>query len=233
MALVDTSTGEIVVPLTADEASVLTAKIKGYVTQAWSMLAEAHDRLAHIALGYSTWEEYVHAEFDLSRSRSYQILDQATVIRAIESVSTSVDTETVAEVVTEAVARDIKPRLTEVTKAIKERVTAEAEVEPQRVKEIVAEVVAEEREKAQQQAEDRKAIADLTVQGRAGGMDLDEASQAERGGFSRLCMDLSKLAPPAEFLERHRTYLTPRHIAQAERAYAWLDEFLTAMKEGE
>lgn len=93
MSLVNTETGEIVVPLTRDEAQALTAKIKGYVSQAWLMLVEAHDRHAHIALGYSTWADYVQAEFEIGRSRSYQILDQARVIRELDAVSTDVDTD--------------------------------------------------------------------------------------------------------------------------------------------
>ena len=234
MTLVNVETGEVVVPLNRDEAQMLTAKIKGYVSQAWLMLVEAHDRHAHTALGYATWADYVQAEFEIGRSRSYQILDQARVIREIDAVvSTAVDIapSAIADVVTERDARDVKPNLKAVTDSIREKVTAEATVEPQRVKEIVAEVVAIERDKAKQEAEDRKAIADLNEQAKAAGMDVDPASLAEKGAFSRLCLDIAKQAEPAFFIAKHRSHLTERHIAQAERAHAWLGEFLTLIGE--
>lgn len=248
MALVHTEsgpleqeTGELVVLLTKDEAANITAKIKGHVSQAWRLLAEAHHRRADLALGYVSWEQYVRAEFDMGRSRSYQILDQAAVIAEIESavvsvapselVSTDVDT-VVAEVVTEAAARDVKPLLNDVTSAIKEKVTAEATVEPARVKEIVTEVVDQFREKAQQESDDRKAMADLNAAGEKAGMDLDKDRLGERGDWSTWCRNIGDRTPrPAEFIERHREYLNERHIGQAMRAHGWLGEFLDRWNE--
>lgn len=229
MALVDTTTGEIVAACSPDEARRLTDEIRGAAERVWSLLLEAHDRQAWSALGYSTWADYVQAEFDMSRSRSYQMLDQGRVIRAIEEVtgvSTKVD-------ISEREARDLKPHLDSVIGSIEEGLAAEPDIDPDRAQKIVDDAIAEGRAKARQAAEDRAAMADLNEKGRAAGMDLDEKSLAERGGFSRLCMDLSKLAEPADFLARHRAHLTPRHIAQAERAYAWLDTFLLELKEGE
>ena len=46
-------------------------------------MLEAHDRRAWQALGYPTWEQYVKKEFNLSRSRSYQLLDRAKVTHAL------------------------------------------------------------------------------------------------------------------------------------------------------
>lgn len=228
MALVNTETGEIVDAMTRDEAVALTVCIRDHAEQMWGMLVEAHDRRAWSALGYTTWADYVQAEFDMSRSRSYQLLDRGRVIRAIEEVtgvSTSVD-------ITEAVARDIKPHLKAVTDSIKEKVTAEATVEPERVKEIVAEVVAEERTKAKQQAEDRAAIAALNEQAKDAGIETDRSVLAERGAFTRLCGDITKQADPADFVARHRDWFNDRRIAMAENAYAWLDAFLLEAREG-
>lgn len=93
--------------LTADEAALLTAKIKSYVGVTWVLIAEAHARRAHKALGYPTWADYVEAEFDISRSRSYQLISQARVVLEIsEAVSTDVD-------ISEAMARDLHPVLDE------------------------------------------------------------------------------------------------------------------------
>lgn len=149
VALPDPVTGEIVraEPLDFDEAQVLTAKIKGYVSQAWRLLVIAYERQAHKALRYETWEQYVGEEFGISRSRSYQLLDMAYVVREIESVvgtitevegdvSTSVD-------ITEAMARDIKPVIDEVKEEIVAALEADvADVPPA---EIVAEVIEKKR----------------------------------------------------------------------------------------
>lgn len=113
---------------TAQEARELTDKIAGTVTTAWVLLSDAHDKRVWIPLGYPTWEAYVKAEFNISRSRSYHLMDQAKVIREVEAVlnafpadrslypmSTSVD-------ITEAAARELKPILPEVLDGIKARV---------------------------------------------------------------------------------------------------------------
>lgn len=230
MALVDTSTGELVAACTPDEARQLTEAIRGAAEQVWSLLVAAHDRQAWSALGYSTWADYVRTEFDMSRRQAYYLLDQGRVAFAIEEAS---GVQHVAQDLTIREAQEIKPRLKAVTDSIKEKVTAEATVEPERVKEIVAEAVAEHVEQAKQKTEDRAALAALNAKGRAAGMDLDEKSLTERGDWSTYCRELAKTADPSVFLARHRAHLTDRHIAQAERAYAWLDSFLLEYREAQ
>lgn len=225
MALVDSTTGEVVAACTPEEARSLTDSIRDAAEQVWSLLLEAHDRQAYAALGYATWADYVRDEFDMSRSRSYQMLDQGRVIRAIEHVaSTSVD-------ITEAAARDIKPNLKVVTDAIKDKIAEEATVEPERVKEIAAQVIDEERAKVRQAAEDRAALVELNEVAAAAGMDQDRERTQQRGAFSRLCRDLSELPEPSSFIAYQSPHLTPRHVAQAERAHAWLDAFLLEIGE--
>lgn len=93
--------------LTKMDALAVTAKIKAYAGVAWTLLVEAHSRKAHRALGYKSWAEYVEAEFDMSRSRSYQLISQARVVMEIsEAVSTDVD-------ISEAAARDLLPVIDE------------------------------------------------------------------------------------------------------------------------
>lgn len=141
MTVVDTQTGEIVATCTADEAREITDRIKGAAESIWSLLLEAHEKKAWAALGYTTWELYVRAEFDMGRQYAYRLLDQARVIREIGAVSPSGDIT-----LTEAEARDIKPVLAEVKEALAERVAALPEPTPEAVKETVREVVTEKRE---------------------------------------------------------------------------------------
>jgi Zn-dependent M32 family carboxypeptidase len=102
---------------TADEARLLTDRIKERVVEAWELLVEAHKRQAHLALGYQTWEEYVKVEFEMSKQRSYQLLDQAHVIKALEEASQP----GLTPAITERLARKIKPHLDAVVDSVREK----------------------------------------------------------------------------------------------------------------
>lgn len=106
-------------PLTQDAARALTDRIRGAADQLWSLLLEAHESKAWKALGYTSWESYIGAEFDMSRRRSYQIIDQAKVIGALREAAGGLCTKVH---ISEREARDIKPHLSEVTEEIRERV---------------------------------------------------------------------------------------------------------------
>ena len=76
--------------ISVDAAKQLTELIKGkmvgildQILEVDQLLLEAHDRGAWRVLGYGTWQEYMKKEFDLSRSRSYQLLDRARVRQAL------------------------------------------------------------------------------------------------------------------------------------------------------
>ncbi|MFY1576160.1 hypothetical protein ACN26Z_14860 [Verrucosispora sp. WMMD703] len=88
----------------------------------WALLMEAHERRVWRALGYNTWEAYVRDRFDMARRTSYQVLDQARVIRAIEEATEDVRH---GAQITERQTRDIKPILGEVVQTIRQRVTAD------------------------------------------------------------------------------------------------------------
>ena len=112
------STVDRVPAMDATEARALTDDIKNHATAVWTLLTRAHQGRAWKSLGYETWAEYVGTEFDLSRGRSYQIIDQARVIFAIEeAVSTKVD-------ISERVAREIKPSLNAVVADARQAVSA-------------------------------------------------------------------------------------------------------------
>lgn len=78
--------------LSRDQAVRLTQRIRDAAEETWALLMEAHEGRAWNAMGYGTWADYVGSEFGISRSRSYQLIDQAAVVRALEgAVSTDVD----------------------------------------------------------------------------------------------------------------------------------------------
>jgi hypothetical protein len=128
--------------LSQGEAKSLTDKIRKSVDGLWSLLLEAYERKAWKALEYRTWETYVKAEFDMSRRRSYQLVDQGRVIRAIKEV-TGENVQHVAQIS----ARDteaVKDDLPSVTAKIKSRLE-----QGETTEKAVADVVAEKREERQ------------------------------------------------------------------------------------
>lgn len=101
------------------DAQALTERIRKAVDGLWELLVEAHDRQAWKAMGYKTWDAYIAGEFSMSRRRSYQLLDQGLVNRAISSAIGDVRTDVH---ISEAAARDIKPIIGDVTADIQQRV---------------------------------------------------------------------------------------------------------------
>jgi hypothetical protein len=143
-------------PCTKREAQQLTDRIRQSVDNLWLLLTEAHDRRAWKALGYTTWAEYVAAEFAMGRQRSYQILDQGRVIEAIRGVAVvstagrqndlrgatrTLSNPAVGIEVSEKAAREIKDSLPEVISDIRDRLDA-----GQDAKQAVADAVAAKRE---------------------------------------------------------------------------------------
>jgi hypothetical protein len=102
--------------LNAEEARLLTAEIQRTSVRLWVLVVEAHDRSAHFALGYDSWEDYVRAELKMSPSRSYQILDLGHIMR--ELAVAGYDVESLTPPPARVVAR-IKDRLPEVRKVVK------------------------------------------------------------------------------------------------------------------
>lgn len=136
-------------PLNKAQARALTERIRKHIDAAWADITAAYEGKAWKALGYSSWEAYVKAEFDMSRQRSYQLIDQGRVIAAVREssgdLSTTVD-------ISEREAREIKDVLPAVTAEIHKRV--EAGEAPGKA---VAETVADARAEKDRQREERKA----------------------------------------------------------------------------
>lgn len=124
--------------LTRTEARALTDRIKTRLEHTWGDLSEAYERGAWTALDFPTWESYVNTEFGISRSRSYQLLDQAKVVREIQAAAAVHIVD-----ITEAAARDLKPHLAEVVEQVREAV---ADVPVPERPAVVAQVVTDVRE---------------------------------------------------------------------------------------
>lgn len=103
--------------LTVDEARALTNEIKARTVQLWLLVERAHDGKAYAALGYNTWKEYAEKELQLSESRSFQLLDQAKVMR--ELAAAGVDVGNMDPVPARVVAK-VKHALPQVREAAKE-----------------------------------------------------------------------------------------------------------------
>ena len=78
--------------LSSEEARLLTTEIQRTTVRLWLLVTEAHDRSAHFALGYDSWDDYVRAEFKMSPSRSYQLVDTGHVMRELAVAGHDVDT---------------------------------------------------------------------------------------------------------------------------------------------
>lgn len=109
--VIEDDTAPAVTVLNENDARQLTDAIRATVDMTYQLIARAHAGRAWEALGYGSWAAYVQAEFAMSRSRSYQLLDQSKVIGAIEAATP----EGTQVHVTESVTRDIKSFLGDLT----------------------------------------------------------------------------------------------------------------------
>lgn len=142
-------------PLTRETATELTRSIRDAAEVIWVLIARAHAGKAWKALGYSNWAEYVNDEFNMSRSRSYQILDQAKVIAAINEA-----TPQGAEIsVSESSARDLKYVIQEAVPEIKEKTQG---LPPEEAVAVTQEIIAKYENK-QSDPEDEEATLPETL----------------------------------------------------------------------
>lgn len=128
-------------PLSVEEAKELTEHIRSTADVLYVLVARAHAGKAHLALGYKNFESYVKEEFNISRSRAYQFLNQANVIAAIEA---STPDGTLIKI-SEAAARDLKNFVNELAPEIRERTEG---LSPDAAGEVVEDLVADYRERS-------------------------------------------------------------------------------------
>lgn len=195
----DIGTSDALVPMRAMdsvEAHDITRRIKASAEATWNLLFEAHERMAWRVLGYRSWSDYVRTEFGMSRGRSYQLLDQALVIREIGSVSTSVD---IAPVITEAAARDLKPVLPEVLTEAKRLIAGLEAPQPGDAGRIVRDVVRAKR--AEARAPNRRPLTEVM---NAAMLDLERVCRR----FRAIAADDRFKSNEAAIRERHHGRLT-------------------------
>lgn len=122
--------------LSRDEARHLTDAIRLTASALHELVHQAYVGMAHLALGYRRWADYVASEFDgMSRARSYQLLNQHEVVQVLSGAAGT----DVAEVVTEKAARDIKPILEPIAAEVMAR--SEGVTDREQVLRLVSEVL--------------------------------------------------------------------------------------------
>lgn len=236
-------TGEVIASITPDEARHLTDRIRDTVEATWALLLEAHEQRAWAALGYSTWAEYVSAEFSMSRRHSYRLLDHGRVVRAIEEATNSVTRGSHGSVspigdISERVARDIKPHLDEVTAEIEERVASEPRPDSGRVREIVSEVIDDHRDElaAAKAARDENVawIEAMNQKAREVWPDFDPEQDRERGHRVYAVVEAIELileSPAPDSLLGDIEHWNVPAFEGVDQAAMWLSEFARLLKE--
>ena len=143
-------TGDLISePMTTDQAREITDAIRSTSEVLYTLIQRAHQGKAWLSLGYGSFAEYVREEFAMSRSRAYQILDQARVIDAIEAAAP--DGASLPHI-TEAAARDLKSVLGEIGPAITEATSGLDD--PDEAGRVVEEIVEDYRDRANDRREE-------------------------------------------------------------------------------
>lgn len=158
------SSDDLEIEMSEAKARELTDAIRAAATATYVLLARAHEGKAYKALGYDTWADYVRNEFDITASRSYQLLDLSKVVREIEEATPDGTVVTI----TEAQARDIKRELPQIT----ERIKAEVSDDPEEAAGTVERIIEDIRD---QKKADEKAIQERE----------QKLSEAEQDGYHR------------------------------------------------
>jgi hypothetical protein len=205
---------ERITPLNEAGARALTERIRNATQHVCMLLMEAHEGHAWSALGYRTWEQYVKREFGLSRSRSYELLDQG---RVISELQTAAGMSEVPDISAYA-AVQIKPYLGEVTRSIRDH----ARRRPgEHVREIIGEVVRQQRARIRSLRDARR------------GLPIASPSLSVRGpDLGHLCTAIECLAamPDAADTAAQIPTETAHRLSLAEPAHRWLGEFLEELR---
>lgn len=90
--------------LTHADARRLTDEVKADAQALWRKLLALYEGGAHTALGYSTWWAYCAAEFDLGKSRAYQLLEAGQTLDTLRAHSNMLESPT-----TDRVVRELSP----------------------------------------------------------------------------------------------------------------------------
>ena len=208
--------------LDADGARELTNRIRMATSHVCLLLLEAHDGRAWVALGYRTWDEYVHRELGLSRTRSYEFLDQAHVIRAIMAAANLCG----APDISAYAAAQIKRHLPEVIETIRLRLEEGSGQSAQR---LVGEVIDQKR--ADISERDGRRQAGLPLRLRRPDPAVVELSPAGIEWLFEVIELLSNMPPVPVALARIGDHAS-RQPPSTDRAAEWLTELAAALSGG-
>ena len=217
------SAAHLVEPLGTAEARALTERIKTEISLFCMLLVEAHERRAWLALGYGTWQRYVRQEFGMGRSRSYQILDQGRVLRAIQAAAGLPG----IPILSAYAAGEIKFQLDEVIDEIRLRMSADQSQDG--VRQIVDEVVQTKRRQIAARREDASHPV-LPAPAKNGDRPAEHQSALPQPvppwprGLGDVVEFLATLPPPALMIEQLTAEEADR-LTSLERAVQWLTDF--------
>jgi hypothetical protein len=208
--------------LDADRARELTHQIRMATRHMCLLLLEAHERRAWVALGYRTWEEYISRELGLSRTRSYEFLDQAHVIRAIMTAASLCGVPDISAYA----AAQIKPCLPEVIEAIRLRLDGDP---GDSAHQLIGEVIDQKRAELKGDRDGRRRTGV-----RPGRRFAPPSSALDAAGVEWLLDVIDHLAnmpPVPETLARIVDHPSRKPV-QVDRALAWLSELAGALSAG-
>ena len=213
------------------EARELTRKIRYALDELPLLLKEAHDRRVWPVLGYRSWEEYVRMEFSLSRSRSYELVEQARVIEALKHAVGGRNIPPVSGLA----ALQLKPVLAEVVAALKEQVRTLtddefAQLGPSAIRQVIRDARARSRDRRTGSTSVVTATAASSVRVREGRIHVipSESEPQTTASFTALCDAIAFLAeqpPPSTLLES----LSESHLhllGLLPIAHRWLGDLL-------
>jgi hypothetical protein len=224
----DVLEGEIVenvAMLDAGDARALTDRIKAATQQVCMLLLEAHERRAWSVLGYRTWEQYVRQEFGLSRSRSYELLNQGSVIRAIAAAAGGSGIPDISAYA----AGQIKPYLPEIVETVRAQIAGAASED---AVQIIADIIRERRARI---AAQRRAL-ELSDGSELSDVQDDDgswAASAERTAeLTRLYEAVDQLAnmPPVDDAIARLSEDAALRLAGLDAALQWLTGFANELE---
>jgi hypothetical protein len=125
-------------PIDVMRARGLTEQIRSATRVVCLLLLQAYEQRIWFALEYRSWEEYVRHELGFRRSRAYEFLEQARVIRALQVAA---DTSAVPDI-SAYMAEQIKPYLDRVVAIVRSRTVGKPR---ERAVEIIVDVVRQQR----------------------------------------------------------------------------------------
>lgn len=106
---------------TFEQAKAITARIYTRTGELWALLEEARDRKAWSVIGYTSFEDYMRTEFDLSQRYANRLINQGQVIRRL-SAAAGADVR-----VSERQARDIASNIDAVAAQVAEAANGAAD----------------------------------------------------------------------------------------------------------